>query len=441
MQRTKLKKFIIYTICILVAGILAKNIIKNFSKKSQEIKAAIERDWTEDDIAAKLVEYNIIRKRCYTPDDIAGTLAQEGFDYAKDDEAITSNSLAKILDKDIKPADQPKIPMVTHHVYFSSTINPIQLNGFFIEKIKANFNKLNQLGDWQHILWTNQPDLFPQDIQSIKGVTIKTIAEFKDHILYSYLEDSIRKGNGLRAFFMESSDLLRLMAVQKFGGIYNDMDYEIYNAQALLNLMRKFDFIAGREHTARKSYYGNAFMAAKPNHPVINEAMARMINYDLNKWSSFPDYTKYPCHLYNKFYFKSPPLLTVAYFAKNNLGGNSDIILPSWMLFNVDFARGKNGACGSEVNKEQFIASNNILDKLLVEFNTNFKTKDRVMKDPENPTDQGNDKLNIYYNLDDRAGFPIIGADMFCGSWSRGTLPKKLYHLNWPYVDNAKVKD
>ncbi len=364
-----------------------------------------------------LVRLHIL-KPCYNPEaNFIEIFSQEGFDYLQKDKEIVENSLRQLLDNNIK--DKDVIPTISHHIYFTSEVNPGKLLPFYIDKMEANFNKLNALEKpWQHFIWTNNADLFPDKIKNIKNVIVKDIAVFKGHALYQYLLETIHKGNQSKAYFMEASDILRLMALQKFGGLYNDMDYEIYNAEALFKLIKKFDFIGGREFTNAQSYYSNAVILAKPNHPVINEAIARLEKYNLtNKLADIPNYIKYPCNFYDKLYLNSPPLLTISYFIKSNVDGNNDIILPSWMLLNVDFARYKNGACDyAKINQLGFAAGNDKLHILMDEFSAAVNDNNNI-----------DSSENIYFNLNERRNFPIIGADMFCGTWVSGKAPKQYY--------------
>ncbi len=406
------------TVLLLLGIILIFGVIK--AKK-------IKRYFAEVRYYNILVKLDVIKKSYSPYGDFATVFEQEGLDYKKMDQAITLSSLNKLLDKNLQVEINSKIPTITHHVYFTSEFTPIKLPDFYIEKMKVNFNKLNSLGvNWQHYIWTNDPDLFPNELKQMKGVIVKNITEFKDHDLHGYLLSIINKGAERRAYFMEASDMVRLMALQKFGGIYNDIDYEIYNPTSLFKLMTNFDFIGGREFTRLyMTYYGNAFMAAKANHPIINEAIRRLELYNLDpKNPTVPEYIKYPRGFFEKLYFNSPPLLTIAYFKKNNLAGNNDIILPSWMVYNVNFAHSKNGECESIVDKAKFNYNNLILPMLLSNFITNIKL------DTEPKAGIRND---IYYNLKDSSKFEIIGADMFCGTWSRNLSNKIFYYWNWPF--------
>lgn len=407
---------ILLSIVLVFSGLKAKKIKRYFDQERYQ---------------GTLVKLGIIHK-CYTPypDDLESIFAQEEMNYEQLDQAITLSSLKKLKDKDIKPAETSKIPTITHHIYFTSPSNPVKLPDFYIEKIKANFSRLNEVSsNWQHYIWTNNASIFPAEIKNIKGVTIKEIEEFREHALYNYISKIINKGEKMRAYYMEASDMLRLMALQRFGGIYNDMDYEIYNASSLFELMKKFDFIGGREFPRMRSFYGNAFMVAKASHPVINEAVRRLELYHSDPNSAnIPDYIKYTCGLFEKLYLNSPPLLTISYFKKNNIEGNNDIILPFWMVFNANFAHLKNGECEySKFNKEDFYDTDK-LSNLMKEFSIKPTAKYFNLGEEE-----VHPRQDIYYNIEDRKGFDIIGADMFCGTWSRNIKSPKFYYFNWPF--------
>ena len=242
-------------------------------------------------------------------------------------------------------------------------------------------------------------------MKKINGVEIKSITELSDHILYKDLIEALQKGKKQKAYYSQASDILRFSLVQRFGGIYSDMDYEFYNAKALYELMQNFDFIGGREIPKDISFYGSAFLAAKANHPILNEIVTNHYRNSYNK--SAPEYIKYPCRITDLIYFNAPPLVTTSYFKKNNIEGNNDIILPSWMIFNASFARFKNKNCAYEdITKNEAIKSNNNLEKLLEQF---------IHENKNHPNEE------------------IIGADMFCGNWSSRDkdIKKRIYYWNW----------
>ena len=374
-----------------------------------------------------LTKIGLVERSFRAIPDIIDISAQEGFDYHQFDTKIVLDSLDKLLDKNIK-AETLKVPPITHHVYLTSLSNPIGLNYFFIEKMKLHFEKFNSLENgWQHIIWTNKLDLFPQELKAIPGVIIKEVNEFNDQPIYQNLVEMLAKGNDARPYLAAASDVLRSLAVQKYGGIYTDMDYEIYDPELFFDLMKKFDFIGGRETVHLYSYYGNSFMAAKPNHPVLNEMLKTLLRN--HKGIAIPDYVKYPCNGNDGIYFNGPPLLTFAYFKENNIEGNTDIILPAWMGFNIKFARVKNKSCELAKMSKEFVDQNNEnRDKLLADFISSFKLKSWE-SEPKNavmPAD------NIYYNVKYYPMFKVVGADMFCGSWvADGNGFKRNYYWTW----------
>jgi hypothetical protein len=358
-------------------------------------------------------------ERCYIPQKhIIEVFNQENIDYYSEDLKITKSSLEKLSNLNLETGNL-RIPLITHHIYFSFNN---KLNEFYIEKMKANFSRLNAISpNWQHYIWTNKADLFPQEITEIKGVKTRFIEELSDHPLYEILSHTIEKGKKLKAYFSEASDLSRFMLLQTIGGIYNDMDYEIYNAEELLKLIKRFDFIGGRELYNRKSYYGSAFIAAKPNHPILNDLITREINN--YKKLNVADYIKYPCTELDRIYFNAPPLVTLSYFKKNNIDGNNDIILPAWMIYNFDYAHYKNKTCEyNTIKKEDFIKDG--LAELLSDYSKNPEIP-KENKDNHNISQE--DINNIYYNINKRGEFPIIGADMGCGTWVEKTNPKYWY--------------
>lgn len=424
-MKISLKKVLFFVVIILLIIIA-----KNFSKIEKKI--ALIKSNPEHHLYQTMVNWHIF-KQCFTSGSMVELVNQEGYDYYKHDLEITSKSLKKL--SNLENTGEIKIPLITHHVYFTSEANPAILKEFYIEKIIANYTKLNDLNlNWKHYIWTNKPDLFPEKILTLKGVEIKDITEFKNHKLYPSIVTNIKKGESFKAYYTEASDSLRFLALDKFGGVYSDMDYEIYNADELLKLLKNFDFIAGRERTANVSFYGISFMAAKANHPIISNVIKNMYEYDVQTdKSALPYYIKYPCTEFDKLYFRANPNMTVSVFKEFDKQGNSDIILPAWMMLNIDFARSKNGECTSLIDGRDFIEKNKNLNEVFESFEQNLDPESHILKISEVANAD-----NIYYNLKDRKSFPIVGADMYCGSWSRGISPKKYFYMNWPFTKIKK---
>ena len=80
------------------------------------------------------------------------------------------------------------------------------------------------------------------------------------------------------------------------------------------------------------------------------------------------------------------------------------------------------------MNIAEFIYKNNNLLQLITEFTKN--SKDIVPLDGKLEFFQE----NIYYNTKYRANYPIIGADMSCGTWVPDNSFKKIYYWNIPFL-------
>jgi len=406
--------------CLIIALILCALLI---FKKDKVVKY-----FQEEKYYNALVKIHALKK-CYNPSyHFEDIFIQEGLNYKTLNEQTINTSLTK-LDHLNSANSETKIPKITHKIYFTSSQNT-NLASFYFEELKANYTELNKIDVWQHNFWTNKQTIIPEDIEKIQGVKIRYFDELKNDSLYPVLENLILNGQQKKPYLAQAADLFRLMVMQRWGGVYSDVDYETYDPAELLKLMSNFDFIGGREHYGVNSYYGNSFLAAKPNHPILNEAISlSKRNYSQNQ--DLPDYLKYPCSNYDTLYFNGPPLITIAYFNKNNLDGNNDIILPPWMLYNVNFILYKNKSC-------DLIKSNNVS---LKEYNLAIDDLQRdFFKNPIIIPGQQYDldvssKIheNIFYNLKDRNQYKIIGADMFCGSWTeKGKAFKKIFYWNIP---------
>ena len=408
----KIKKIIALSIlCILVVAI---------GLKAKEI--------VEQKYYLTLVNYNILKK-CYTPHPfIMEIFDQEGFNYKEYDQKTTSESLIKL--ENTKAQTIPKIPTIFHKVYVATKNSNKKLEPFYIEELKLNFNKLNKLNiSWRHIIWTNKAELFAE-VSDIKNVEIRSFSEFNDSPYYNILLDIIHQGDNLKPYLAHASDLFRLMILQKFGGVYSDVDAEIYKPEALLELMKKFDFIGVRETLREFSYHINGFIATKANHPILNDALEKFVrNYNAEqKDINIPEYIKFPCTIYDKILLSGPLLLTVSYFAKNNIDGNNDIILPSWMGMNKEFARLKNNNCNlSKITEDSFKEIDNNLNVLLEEFIKNPKLKKwQYTCNLNKPALQ-----NIYYTIKDIDKYDIIVGDPACGSWITNENHEKAFYFNF----------
>lgn len=391
-----------------------------------------------DKVYNVLVRLNLINNKTCDSDDLDLYLSQEGFDFEAKNKEIIQDSLSKLFKIEVRNDNSFKIPLISHHVYLTSQSNSKKLKELYVEFTKVNFLKLNGLGNWRHIFWTNDPKIIPSEIRKIEGVEVRDISDFKDKLLYAALLKQIAKGEELIGYYAQASDLLRLMVLQKFGGVYMDNDYEIYNPEFLSSLMSQFNFVGV---VGIKRYYENGFIVASPNHPILNKALElEARNNDLDASAEKPYCINYPVDEYRKIYFSGPPLLTVAIVSEYNKQGTEDLLLPHWIAMNPALAQYKNGSCDktNEVSKDDFIKSEQNLKSIIKEFTEITKVYSNPVYDAFKPFKPYQE--NIYYDPKYFGDFEVLGADMSCGTWAQEKQGfNRIYYWQWPFSKKEQL--
>lgn len=296
--------------------------------------------------------------------------AQEGIDYDSSNRLLMEDSGYRLLYIKDYQQSTPKIPLITHHIYFTSTENPREIDDLSLNKTVISTRRLNEVdSNWKHYIWTNNPNIIPDSLRTLGNVEVRLADEFKNHKLYEQLETITQSG-----WFAQASDLYRYMVLDKFGGVYFDLDYEIYRAEKLLPLVRAFNFLGGKELPQELTAVGNSFIASSPEHPIIRTALdllERNSNYEIDP--AKPEYVQYPCTKWHRTWLESGPMmLTIAVFKATNKNNTIDVIMPDKVFYNFEYAQSH--ALSSRCHNPQ-----KIVNKLVGE---------------------------------------TIGADMFCGSWS-----------------------
>lgn len=260
----------------------------------------------------------------------------------------------------------PKIPHITHHIWFTSPQSPREIKErdlmFFIE----NSMLLNaESNDWKHILWCNSKKLIPKSIAILEDYNIQ-ILELDDLYNGDFPLKSILLNVIDNREFGKASDIFRYIVTQQLGGVYFDMDYKLYHP--LGKLTCTFDSFFGLDDFGER-YFGNAFIAAKPHHPILETAVA-LIDRNLGsghidiKEAQFkilfngaeltqfigdaeselalvsdpniPDYIKYPCKKFAATITQTgPTVLTVAYYLSAHQNGNIDIGFGHGVVFKL----------------------------------------------------------------------------------------------------------
>ena len=185
-------------------------------------------------------------------------------------------------------------------------------------------NKFNEAAEFIHYIWTNDLNLIPQELRDIKGVEVRLISELASFRLFK----EISLSSNIKESSSKPGNIIRIILLREFGGIYHDLDYYLFSPKQLVRITKAFNLIAGEESENEYYYIGNAFIASAPNHPVMQEA-SNLIERNLNNSFSHPEYIQYSYNLFSNHLFKTgPSMLTIAYYKEQNKNGNNDILLP-----------------------------------------------------------------------------------------------------------------
>jgi ankyrin repeat protein len=325
------------------------------------------------------------------------TFASQGINYAYENLLLIADSAYK--KNHIKEfMGEQKIPTITHQIYLSNIHNPKMMDQISEQKTIINAQRLNALENtsWKHIIWTNSLDIIPDNIRSTENIEVKLIDEFETSVLFNDLIKLIEQASGNPKLFVVASDVLRLMALKKYGGIYHDLDYEIFRPEKLFQLTKAFNFFGGKEgaeNGPKLTLIGNSIIASSAEHPIINKATEIAYN-NMNDLGA--KYSKFPCDKSSEFVFKAGgPIITMAYILAANKNGTIDIVMPHQVFYDFDYIR--------------------------------YVT-------PDSPCHVKGHVATL--------GEDAIGADMFCGSWHKNNGYKNFnYYLknNDAYLFEAAI--
>jgi len=84
--------------------------------------------------------------------------------------------------------------------------------------------------------------------------------------------------------YREKADILRYELLEKFGGLYVDMDFECLKPFDKLNY--HYDFYTGISSNNVREVVNNALIACCPNHPLIKKIVRNIENKDVKDWKS-----------------------------------------------------------------------------------------------------------------------------------------------------------
>lgn len=258
---------------------------------------------------------------------------QEGTSLEKMDQQrrdlYEKNNMGSLLkaDPDLLDSTTYKIPLVTHKIWVTSDDAPKNPSLQYIKWLENSIEH-NPLSDgWTHYFWIESKEKLPELTKLLENHPTIKLMELKDLDTSTFVTGDTYLKAIKNKKFGKASDIIRLELLRQFGGFYLDTDYELF--QSLAPYSKAYDMMMGLEPMS--VYLCNAFMGARPDHPVVNKAL-EMIQRNLSE--NAPDYIKNaPDNGFKTIIETGPALVTTAFNLAAGQGDDVDIIMPPQIMY------------------------------------------------------------------------------------------------------------
>ncbi len=255
-------------------------------------------------------------------DDSMGKGTREYQDiFTNSDDVKRYNNLKALFEKNIPSkmieSQSPKIPKILHQIWLGPKTPPVYFS-VFRDKWKSVHP------DWEYRLWTDA------DISDLNPDLIDLIDQSPN--------------------YAEKSDILRSEILDRFGGVYFDVDMECHHA--LDELHHKYDLYVGIEYphkiatTNNQVWLGISIMASRPNHPILK----RWKEYIRARWDEVNNqYTSPIERVINHTYFP----FTLAFLEKYQDDNLTNIAFPATYFYPLSAAHAAKRRSGWRGMREQ----------------------------------------------------------------------------------------
>jgi hypothetical protein len=206
-----------------------------------------------------------------------------------------------------------KIPYSLHSLWLTSNDSPREMPPANVDMMIANWALFQKAPvQWEFILWTNNPHLFPKSVQRLQqaGITVRNIHDYD--LDYIDLIDELIHKNKLGT----AVDFLKHILIESHGGAWADNNYQ-FNRD-ITDEAHRYDYII--------TNFSGCFFAASPHHPISKKNI-QIIHRNI---TNPPDYIKeiFDPNGYRTVWVSTGnPLL--GYLAAANENGNIDVIYPN----------------------------------------------------------------------------------------------------------------
>lgn len=206
----------------------------------------------------------------------------------------------KLTNTSIK--SRPRIPLIVHQIWLGSP---------FPEKYKVWQKTWKSIPGWEYRLWTDK------DIEKLDLINKNIYNASKN--------------------YGQRSDIARMEILERFGGLYVDVDFECLNPEMFTTLHKAYDFYAGLEPLdLRKISVNNALLASVPGHPILKGYIKKL----KARWISFRSAITQKEQ--DMIIFKTgPAFLSQIFWEYADKKGYKNIIFPPTFFYPLGYSQAK----------------------------------------------------------------------------------------------------
>ena len=220
-----------------------------------------------------------------------------------------------------------RIPLVTHKIWVTSDANPKDPSAQYIRWLENSIKHNPTEAGWTHYFWIESKDKLPGLAKLLENHPNIVIKELNDLNTATFITGDLYKEAIKQKKFGKATDILRLELLRLIGGYYLDTDYEVF--QSLIPYSKAYDMVVGLEPMS--AYLCNAFIAACPNHPVVQKGL-EMIKRNLS--NEAPDYVRNaPDNGFKTIVETGPIAFSLAFALAGGKGDYQDIVLPPQTIY------------------------------------------------------------------------------------------------------------
>lgn len=178
----------------------------------------------------------------------------------------------------VKARKNPSIPLILHHIW----VGPKKLSKTY-EQLMKEWTHFHP--SWTHMFWTDS--------------TVKTL-KLRNQALYDAAKDPVEKAN-----------ILRYEVLDKYGGVYVDIDTK--PLRSFRPLHYRYDFYTGICPADCISLINNAIIGCSPGHPIIRACINNMPFYTRKRDRVGRNGALYFSHIFMKTVIEGTLGITIAF--------------------------------------------------------------------------------------------------------------------------------